>query len=115
MQGTEPSPDFHAQVAELVRDRAAGCVLYCSQGGAIDGKEEGGGAASAGGEGGAGRRGRQSRSLIAAYELTREGYSNLLVLRGGYQGWEAAGRDVEVFQTIEEEEGDEEGGGEAAA
>lgn len=40
--------------------------------------------------------GRQSRSLIAAYELLRAGYRSVAVVEGGYAEWEKQGRESDA-------------------
>ncbi|KAF6261804.1 Rhodanese-like domain-containing protein [Scenedesmus sp. NREL 46B-D3] len=51
------------------------------------------------------RKGWQTRSLIAAYDLMQEGMSNsITVMKGGYTEWVNGGRDFEVIEEVTEEE-----------
>ena len=65
-------------------------VLVCNLGGSLD---ETPGQSSVG---------IQSRSLIAAHELVRAGYTNVRVLRGGMNGWTNDGRDVYMLDEESE-------------
>ncbi|KAF8058333.1 MAN1 [Scenedesmus sp. PABB004] len=97
LAGTEVNPDFAAQVAALHGaaerggDAARRIVLYCSQGGVLESTE-------------AYRRGWQTRCLVAAYDLCREGLgADLAILRGGYTEWVAGGRDIEVMELVDDD------------
>eukprot|EP01025_Chloroclados_australasicus_P061021 TRINITY_DN7926_c0_g1_i1.p3 TRINITY_DN7926_c0_g1~~TRINITY_DN7926_c0_g1_i1.p3 ORF type:complete len:161 (-),score=9.46 TRINITY_DN7926_c0_g1_i1:340-822(-) len=82
--GTEPNPSFLEEVAEVVTEKE-GVLLCCNLGGTLEpepGKEA------------VGALGIQSRSLIAAYELSNAGYTNIRVLNEGINGWRRAGLDL---------------------
>lgn len=81
LNGTEINPNFLEQLQEAAPDLEAGAILVCNLGGSMTPVGEH-------------KKGQQSRSLFAAYELTRVGYKNVRVLAGGYNGWRADGRDV---------------------
>jgi hypothetical protein len=117
------NPDFGDEVdAAVGGDASQPIILYCSQGGSL----EGGGALKRGLQTRCARRAAgpkppmpcipgcwpaakplpnavsapastltPPRSLIAAYELVQRGYSKVAVMKGGYFEWAAAGRDVE--------------------
>lgn len=166
LNGTEVNPDFAAEVAAAVGgDKSRPVLLYCSQGGALEGGSAGaakrgfqtrwvwgcallgGGGRGRGREGG--RQGEQGRgkrpaaptqlmgptqrnrhhanaghaidshppferrlcrSLVAAYELVQSGFTSVAILKGGYFGWEAAGREVVGANDGGAGEEEEEGG-----
>ncbi|DBB01063.1 TPA: hypothetical protein ACH3X1_000962 [Trebouxia sp. C0004] len=74
--GTEFNPDFYKDIEAAV-DKQKGAVLVCGVGGILEPL---------------GRGGRQSRSLMAAYELASSGYKKVSILQGGFYEWERAGR-----------------------
>lgn len=84
--GTEFNDRFFAEIENAVgptRDQPL--VLYCNIGGTLEPT-------------GPSEFGQQSRSLTAAYELLRAGYSNVKVLKGGFNDWKRAERDIEVYE-----------------
>ncbi|KAK9829425.1 hypothetical protein WJX72_005776 [[Myrmecia] bisecta] len=83
--GTEANPNFLEEVAEVV-DKDTGAVLICTVGGTLEDTE-------------ATKNGRQSRSLMAAYELIQAGYRNVNVLRGGFNDWRKSGREVNEIRN----------------
>ncbi|GBF94991.1 hypothetical protein Rsub_07492 [Raphidocelis subcapitata] len=84
LNGTEVNPDFSAEVEAAVGgDRSRPVVLYCSQGGSLE-------------SGGGQRKGFQTRSLVAAYELVQRGFTSVSVMKGGFAEWSKSGRDVAV-------------------
>lgn len=93
MNGTEVNPNFAEEVREVLQGSDKTVVLYCSQGGVLESTE-------------VHKRGWQTRSLVAAFDLTRNGLSNIQVLRDGYTGWTNSGRDIEILEY--EDEGAEE-------
>ncbi|GAB4815869.1 hypothetical protein N2152v2_002915 [Parachlorella kessleri] len=80
--GTEANPDFLEQVEQAAPDKSAGVILVCNVGGTLDPT-------------GPSKFGRQTRSLMAAFELIQAGWSNVQVLKGGFNEWAKSGRDVE--------------------
>lgn len=82
LNGTEINPDFNEEVdAATGGQRDAPVVLYCSQGGSLEPTEQS-------------KKGQQTRSLIAAYQLLQAGYTNIQVLKGGFKEWASSGRWV---------------------
>ncbi|KAA6428414.1 MAG: rhodanese-like domain-containing chloroplastic-like [Trebouxia sp. A1-2] len=77
--GTEFNPDFYKDIEAAV-DKQKGAVLVCGVGGILEPL---------------GRGGRQSRSLMAAYELASSGYKKVSILKGGFYEWERAGRPLD--------------------
>lgn len=67
-------------------DKNRGAILVCQIGGTLE-------------KTAASKAGRQSRSLIAAYELTKAGFKNLQVLDGGMNGWAKA--DLPMYEITE--------------
>ena len=126
-QGTEVNPNFVDELKAALGEGGAGAgagatprvILYCSQGGSIDAVGAAASAAAAGpvgggaGGGARGKRGWQSRSLIAAYALVSAAPEEfgkgaaVGVLRGGFSEWARGGREVE---GDDEEEGEVRGG-----
>jgi rhodanese-related sulfurtransferase len=84
LKGTEPNPDFLDEVAK-VANKDTGIVLCCNVGGDLTAPEGGTPAI-------------QSRSLVAAYELLKDGYSPIRILQDGVNGWRASGRDLWVVE-----------------
>ena len=91
LNGTECNPAFAEEAARALAEAGAGCrrvVAYCNVGGSF-GSE-------------ANERGTQSRSMSAAYELIRAGVVcgsgrvRVDVLKGGFNGWLKAEREVVV-------------------
>jgi len=74
LNGTEKNPDFEAQVRSVIGNGSKGVILVCAQGGTLE-------------ETAASKDGRQSRSLISAFELTRLGIKKISVLEGGMSSW----------------------------
>eukprot|EP00882_Tetradesmus_deserticola_P010914 GHRQ01011538.1.p1 GENE.GHRQ01011538.1~~GHRQ01011538.1.p1 ORF type:complete len:175 (+),score=36.18 GHRQ01011538.1:199-723(+) len=92
VKGTEVNPTFPQDVKQLVTHAEQQLILYCSQGGVLEPNDSY-------------RKGWQTRSLIAAYDLMQEGMTNsLAVMKGGYTEWVNAGRDVEIMEEVAEEE-----------
>ncbi|GIL48209.1 hypothetical protein Vafri_4893 [Volvox africanus] len=84
-QGTEANPNFLAEVRELVADPGATpVVLYCNLGGSLEPTKND-------------KNGQQTRSMVAAHELVKDGFKNVCVLKGGYADWVAKDREIEVF------------------
>ncbi|KAL3141247.1 hypothetical protein ABBQ38_003588 [Trebouxia sp. C0009 RCD-2024] len=77
--GTEFNPQFFEQIEQAV-DRRKGAVLVCGIGGILEPL---------------GRGGRQSRSLMAAYELASSGYKKVSILQGGFNEWQRSGRPLD--------------------
>ena len=90
LNGTECNPDFAAEAAAALEGRRR-VVVYCNVGGSFSAETN--------------KRGTQSRSMTAAYELIRAGLcgsngSNgkikVDMLRGGYNDWLKSEREVVV-------------------
>ncbi|PNH10969.1 Rhodanese-like domain-containing protein 14, chloroplastic [Tetrabaena socialis] len=85
-QGTEPNPDFIAEITGLVADpESTPVVVYCNLGGSLEQTKND-------------KNGQQTRSMIAAYELVQRGFKNVQVLKGGYFEWVANEREIETFE-----------------
>jgi rhodanese-related sulfurtransferase len=82
LKGTEPNPDFLDEVANIAT-KDTGIVLCCNVGGELTAPESG-------------APSMQSRSLVAAYELLKDGYSPIRILQDGVNGWRSSGRDLWV-------------------
>ncbi|CAL8470779.1 g10321 [Coccomyxa elongata] len=80
--GTELNPTFFEDIAAAA-SKEKGAVLVCNIGGTIEATETN-------------SEGFQSRSLMAAYELTNMGFDNLKVLKGGFNLWKRSERVVET-------------------
>ncbi|KAK9833924.1 hypothetical protein WJX74_010050 [Apatococcus lobatus] len=81
--GTEANPDFASDIQETLKESGKkGAVLVCNIGGSLQPSQ-------------ANVLGRQSRSLMAAYELLTLGFSNVNVLEGGMGEWKKSGRPTE--------------------
>eukprot|EP00878_Enallax_costatus_P004210 GHUV01004440.1.p1 GENE.GHUV01004440.1~~GHUV01004440.1.p1 ORF type:complete len:240 (+),score=40.67 GHUV01004440.1:160-879(+) len=93
LNGTEVNPEFASSVRELVSGSQKGVILYCSQGGVLESNENY-------------KRGWQTRSLVAAYDLLQEGLTNVSIMKGGFTEWVNSGREIEVMVLVEEEEGE---------
>ncbi|WIA41857.1 hypothetical protein OEZ86_009183 [Tetradesmus obliquus] len=92
INGTEVNPSFAQDVKQLVQDAEQQVILYCSQGGVLEPNDNY-------------RKGWQTRSLIAAYDLMQEGVGNSIsVMKGGYTEWVNAGRDIEVMEPVTADE-----------
>ena len=87
LNGTEYNPNFVEEFEATVPDKNKDVIVYCNIGGSLDPT-------------GPSEFGRQSRSLTAAYELTRAGYQKVKVLRGGFYEWVKGERDVEGDRYI---------------
>ena len=82
LDGTEHNPDFVKQAtAAAPRKQVA---VFCNTGGSLFDPAYKPSAF-----------GQQSRSLSAAYELVKAGFSKVQVLEGGLAAWIKEGRDVE--------------------
>ncbi|CAL5220199.1 g2172 [Coccomyxa viridis] len=81
--GTELNPDFFLDIVAAV-SKDLGAVLLCNIGGKLDVTDTN-------------PAGTQSRSLIAAYEITKLDITNgaIGVLKGGFGEWQRTGRPVE--------------------
>lgn len=77
--GTEFNPNFFDDIEGAV-NKSKGAVLVCGVGGVLEPL---------------GKGGRQSRSLMAAYELASSGYQKVSVLQGGFYEWERNGRPLD--------------------
>lgn len=84
-QGTEPNPNFIAEVRNLVTPETGSIIVYCNLGGSLEPTD-------------INRNGTQTRSMVAAYELIQAGFKNVSVLKGGYSEWVNNGREVEVIE-----------------
>ena len=82
LNGTEFNAGFFEEFEAAVPDKRKGAVIYCNIGGTLEPT-------------GPSKFGQQSRSLTAAYELTRAGYKSVQVIKGGYAGWKKAEREIE--------------------
>lgn len=82
LNGTEFNPSFFDEFEAAVPEKDKGVVVYCNIGGTLEPT-------------GPSEFGQQSRSLTAAYELLRAGYSDVQVLKGGLSGWKKAEREIE--------------------
>lgn len=67
-------------------DKDAGVVVCCQMGGTLEPQE------------GASSMGVQSRSLVAAYQLVKAGYTGIRVLNNGMQAWVDGGHDVYMYE-----------------
>eukprot|EP00775_Hariotina_reticulata_P004642 gene4642-4894_t len=91
LKGTEVNPNFVTDVQQLLEGDQE-LILYCSQGGVLEPNDNY-------------RKGWQTRSMVAAYELLQAGVGNSIsVLRGGYTEWCNGGRDIEVMELVESTE-----------
>ncbi|CAG9461018.1 unnamed protein product [Pedinophyceae sp. YPF-701] len=81
--GTEPNPNFVKDVQEVLSNSKGAAVLVCSQGGTLQ-------------ETAASVDGKQTRSLMAAYEISLLGkLKQVSVLEGGFAAWAKAGKEIE--------------------
>eukprot|EP01025_Chloroclados_australasicus_P049091 TRINITY_DN557_c0_g2_i2.p1 TRINITY_DN557_c0_g2~~TRINITY_DN557_c0_g2_i2.p1 ORF type:complete len:241 (+),score=18.72 TRINITY_DN557_c0_g2_i2:63-785(+) len=84
LNGTEINPNFMQEIeAQITKD--SGVVVVCDYGGDL--AEEKSDSSSLP---------RQSRSLMAAYQLCKLGYKNVCVVKGGVNGWVKSGREYAV-------------------
>jgi hypothetical protein len=74
LNGTEYNADFLQEVSSAVKSKGSSVVLYCNIGGTLEST-------------GPSEWGRQSRSLTAAYELVKAGYSNVSFMDGGFYAY----------------------------
>eukprot|EP00271_Cylindrocystis_brebissonii_P019449 TRINITY_DN590_c0_g1_i1.p1 TRINITY_DN590_c0_g1~~TRINITY_DN590_c0_g1_i1.p1 ORF type:complete len:228 (-),score=51.93 TRINITY_DN590_c0_g1_i1:406-1089(-) len=72
--GTELNPDFVKDVADLGLSKGSPLILACGNGGTMKPSQNF-------------TDGKESRSLIAAYILTQEGYTKVYHLEGGLGTW----------------------------
>lgn len=70
---------------EAVEDKEAGVVVCCQMGGTLEPTKSNS------------NLGIQSRSLVAAYQLVKAGYSGVRVLKNGMAGWIEDGNDLYQF------------------
>lgn len=89
--GTEENPEFLNEVQALGLDKDAKIILGCQSGGTMKPT------ASL-------SDGQQSRSLIAAYVLSMQGFKNLLHMETGFRGWFKEQLPVEGTELVEETE-----------
>lgn len=83
--GTEANENFEAEVKEAVTNTDEEIILVCNTGGTLEGT--------------AGfKYGKQSRSLMAAYELLNFGYTKIRFLEGGMNQWRAEEREAIVLK-----------------
>lgn len=82
LNGTELNPEFMQQMEQVAPQKSSPVILICNVGGSLEPT-------------GPSRFGRQSRSLIAAYELMRAGWTDVQVLKGGFSGWASSERPIE--------------------
>lgn len=80
--GTEENPEFISSVEEKI-DKNAKIIVACSSGGTMKPTQNL-------------PEGQQSRSLIAAYLLVLNGYSNVFHLEGGLYTWSKEGLPTEA-------------------
>ena len=79
-------PRVPADVQEALGDKDAGVVVCCQMGGTLEPKE------------GSSSLGVQSRSLVAAYQLVKAGYTGIRVLNNGMNAWEEDGYDMFMYE-----------------
>ncbi|KAK9904100.1 hypothetical protein WJX75_004511 [Coccomyxa subellipsoidea] len=84
--GTELNPDFFDGIMAAA-SKEKGAILICNIGGTIEPTETN-------------SEGFQSRSLMAAYELSTMGFDNIKVLKGGFNEWKRSQRE---YETVVEE------------
>lgn len=89
--GTEENPEFLNEVKALNLEKDSKIILGCQSGGTMKPSPSL-------------SDGQQSRSLIAAYVLTLEGYKNLLHMEGGFRTWFKEDLPVEGTDLVEENE-----------
>lgn len=89
--GTEENPEFLNEVKALNLNKDSKIILGCQSGGTMKPSPSL-------------ADGQQSRSLIAAYVLTLEGYQNLLHLEGGFRAWFKDDLPLEGTDLVEEDE-----------
>jgi rhodanese-related sulfurtransferase len=89
--GTEENPEFLNEVKALNLAKDTKIILGCQSGGTMKPSPSL-------------SDGQQSRSLIAAYVLTMEGYKNLLHMEGGFRVWFKEDLPVEGTDLEEENE-----------
>ena len=83
LNGTEFNPNFFDEFEEAVQgDKRKEVIVYCNIGGTLEPWANS-------------EFGRQSRSLTAAYELIRSGYTKVRVLDGGMATWIKDGEEYE--------------------
>jgi len=83
LNGTEFNPNFFDEFEEAVKgDKRKEVIVYCNIGGTLEPWANS-------------EFGRQSRSLTAAYELIRSGYTKVRVLDGGMATWIKNGEEYE--------------------
>lgn len=88
-QGTEENPEFLNEVKALGLEKDTKIILGCQSGGTMKPSPSL-------------ADGQQSRSLIAAYVLSLEGYTNLAHLEGGFRAWFKEDLPAEGTLTVEE-------------
>eukprot|EP00850_Spirogloea_muscicola_P022333 SM000288S10785 [mRNA] locus=s288:28763:30557:- [translate_table: standard] len=91
--GTELNPEFIKEVNGAVPDKKAGVIVACLMGGTTKPSQNF-------------PEGKESRSLIAAYLLSLDGYTNIVHVEGGLQRWFSERLPV-VFKDDDGTEGSE--------
>jgi rhodanese-related sulfurtransferase len=87
---TEENPEFMEEVERIVPERKARIVLVCNlEEGSLDGNAKN-------------PRGCISRSLLAAFRLVDEGYTDLRYLERGMPSWEAEGYPLVTDDACEQ-------------
>eukprot|EP01023_Acetabularia_acetabulum_P028400 TRINITY_DN2682_c0_g2_i3.p1 TRINITY_DN2682_c0_g2~~TRINITY_DN2682_c0_g2_i3.p1 ORF type:complete len:238 (+),score=31.28 TRINITY_DN2682_c0_g2_i3:79-792(+) len=89
LNGTEINPNFIQEIEEII-SKDSGAVIVCDYGGDL-GEEKTDSSSLP----------RQSRSLMAAYQLCKLGYQNVCVVKGGINGWVKSGREYAVSKNEE--------------
>ncbi|KAG0598531.1 hypothetical protein M758_12G081900 [Ceratodon purpureus] len=88
--GTEENPEFLNEVKALGLDQESKIILGCQSGGTMKPSPSL-------------ADGQQSRSLIAAYVLSLQGFKNLVHMEGGFRAWFKEDLPVDGTETVEEE------------
>lgn len=83
--GTEANENFESELKEAVGDVDNEVVVICNTGGSLENTVNF-------------NYGKQSRSLMAAYEMITFGYKKLRFLEGGYNQWRSEEREVVVVE-----------------
>lgn len=76
-----------ADVLEQISDKQGGVIVCCAMGGTLEPVESNT------------NLGIQSRSLVAAYQLVKAGYSGIRVLKNGMNAWVEDGNDVYTYES----------------
>lgn len=83
--GTEANENFECELKEAVGDFGDEIVVICNTGGSLESSVNF-------------EYGKQSRSLMAAYEMVTFGYKKIRFLEGGYNQWRMEDRPVNVME-----------------